>query len=366
MTTSVAPKSGLQKWVNITFLIALSFGILYIGKAFLIPFTLGAMIAMLFMPLADWLESKKFPRSLSSLICVLSFLGAIALVVSLLSWQLSDIGKDFSQLQQNIMRQLENLQHYLNKHLGLTPEKQQEIIDQQSKQSGESMSKNITIVMSTLLGITTDAILVLVYIFLLLYTRGHLKVFALKLVPASEDDKMVDVLTKMSKVVQQYLFGLALMIVALWIMYGIGFSIAGVKHALFFAVLCGLLEIVPFVGNITGTTLTAFMAFAQGGGSGIVIGVIVTYLIVQFIQTYVLETLVVGAQVNINPLFTIIALVIGELVWGIGGMVLAIPLTGIVKIVCQHIDSLKPYAFLIGSDDSKKKKKGLFSKFFKK
>ena len=95
-----------------------------------------------------------------------------------------------------------------------------------------------------------------------------------------------------------------------------------------------------------------------------VIGVLITYAVVQFFQTYILEPLVVGAEVNINPLFTILVLVAGELVWGIPGMVLAIPLLGIVKIICDHIEPLKPYGFLIGQE--KKKKKTLFSKIKKK
>ena len=74
-----------------------------------------------------------------------------------------------------------------------------------------------------------------------------------------------------------------------------------------------------------------------------------------FLQTYLLEPLVVGAEVNINPLFTIISLVLGDLIWGIPGMILAIPLLGIVKIVCDHIEPLKPYGFLIGHDRKKKK-----------
>ena len=95
-----------------------------------------------------------------------------------------------------------------------------------------------------------------------------------------------------------------------------------------------------------------------------IIGVLITYALVQFLQTYILEPLVVGAEVNINHLFTIIVLVVGELVWGIPGMVLAIPLLGIVKIICDHIEPLKPYGFLIGQQ--KKKKSGLLEKFRKK
>jgi predicted PurR-regulated permease PerM len=142
-------------------------------------------------------------------------------------------------------------------------------------------------------------------------------------------------------------------------MYSIGFSIVGVKYAVLFAIICGVLEIVPFVGNLTGNLLTVLMVLIQGGGMGMVIGVIITYSIVQFLQSYLLEPLIVGAEVNINPLFTIVILVLGNLVWGIPGMVLAIPLLGIIKIVCDHIPSLNPYGYLIGSD---RKKRSLFFK----
>jgi predicted PurR-regulated permease PerM len=98
------------------------------------------------------------------------------------------------------------------------------------------------------------------------------------------------------------------------------------------------------------------------------IGILITYAIVQFFQSYILEPLVVGAEVNINPLFTIIIIVVGEMVWGVGGMVLAIPMLGIVKIICDHIEPLKPYGFLIGEEKKKKnsgivdKIKGMFKK----
>jgi predicted PurR-regulated permease PerM len=64
--------------------------------------------------------------------------------------------------------------------------------------------------------------------------------------------------------------------------------------------------------------------------------------------------LMLGPQVKINPLFTIIALVLGELLWGIPGIILAIPLTAMLKIICDHIEPLKPYGFLIGEIELKK------------
>jgi len=141
-----------------------------------------------------------------------------------------------------------------------------------------------------------------------------------------------------------------LMIVGLWIMYSIGFAIAGVKNFFFFAILCGLLEIVPFVGNLIGNALTVIVALAQGGSMNIVIGILITYALVQFIQSYILEPLVVGSEVSINPVFTIVGIIAGEFIWGIPGMILAIPIMGITKIICDHVEPLKPYGFLLGQE----------------
>jgi predicted PurR-regulated permease PerM len=123
-----------------------------------------------------------------------------------------------------------------------------------------------------------------------------------------------------------------------------------VKNAVFFAILCGSLEIVPFVGNLAGSLITIVMSLAQGAGMEMVIGIVITYSIVQFVQSYILEPLIVGRVVNLHPMFTIIGIVAGEFIWGIAGMVLAIPLLGITKIVCDQIEPLQPYGFLLGDE----------------
>ena len=181
-------------------------------------------------------------------------------------------------------------------------------------------------------------------------------------VPKTEKKNTEQVIFEARGVAQKYLTGMSWMILCLWIMYSIGFSIVGVKYAVLFAVLCGLLEIVPFVGNLTGNIITIFAVLMQGGGGGMILGVLITYAIVQFLQTYILEPLVVGSGVNINPLFTIGGIVAGELVWGVPGMILAIPTVGMAKIICDHIEPLKPYGFLIGEEPKKKNKGGLVEK----
>jgi predicted PurR-regulated permease PerM len=208
--------------------------------------------------------------------------------------------------------------------------------------------------MAAITGTLVNTVLVLVYIFLFLYFRVHLKKFIVRLMPNNQKDKALTILHESTKVTQHYLNGLALMIVTLWVLYSIGFSLIGVKSPIFFAILCGLLEIIPFIGNLTGTLLTILFSLAQGGDTNLVLGIVIVYGLVQFVQSYILEPLIVGAKVNINPLFTILGLVAGELLWGIPGIVLAIPLLAIVKIICDHIAPLQPFGFLIGGQEKKK------------
>lgn len=316
---------------------------------FLIPIAFAAILAMLLLPLCRRLEDKGLNRGLSGIICLLVFLLSVSGIIALLVWQISDLAKDLSQMEQKITAAIEQLKGFINSKLGIPAAEQEKIIEEQQKSGQGFASKTV----SGLMTVLVDIILVLVYIFLFLFFRSHLKTFLLKLTPSENQDKTIKVITESTQVAHKYLTGMFMMIVMLWILYGIGFSIAGVPNAIFFAVLCGVLEIVPFIGNLTGSGITLLMAISQGGGS-MALGVIVTYALVQFIQTYIIEPIVVGGEVNINPLFTILVLVLGEELWGVAGMILAIPLLGITKIIFDNVDSLKPYGFLIGGERKKK------------
>lgn len=338
---------GLQRSVYLLFLFFLIFGGLYFAKGFLIPLTLAAVLAMLFMSFSSYLEHKGMKRSISSLLSVLLFLSIIAIVVLVLSLQVNNLMENMSQMKERVMGMVNQVMQWINEKLGLSYNEQKEIIKEQSKKGTSLPGSLMTIMVNT--------VLVIVYMYLLLYYRSHIKKFILKFVAKKDKMDAEDVVHQSAKVIQKYLEGLGAMIVMLWVLYSIGFSIVGVENAVFFAILCGTLEIVPFVGNLTGTSITILAVLVQSGGSNMILGVLITYFFIQFVQTYILEPLVVGEQVSINPLFTILGIVLGEMLWGVAGMFLAIPLMGIVKIICDNVPELQPYGFLIGFQ---KKKKG--------
>lgn len=359
-TTANMPFQSLLKTVAILLIIVLGTVILVFGKSFFIPLTFAALLAMVLLPVCTWLEKKGVNKAIATVLSIMVLVSIVAGIMAFIGWQISDLAKDTAELEKQITEKYQEARQYISDELGVSRDKQKELIQKQ-KESGGGGANVLTSVVSGLGGLLANGILVLVYIFLLLYFREHLRKFIIRIVPDGEEEKAAHAVSKMQHVSQKYLVGMAQMIGALWIMYGIGFSLVGVKHALFFAVLCGLLEIVPFVGNLVGNILTVLMALSQGGDINMVIGILVIYFVVQFVQSYILEPLIVGAEVNINPLFTIVGLIAGELIWGIPGMILAIPLLGIVKIIFDHIEPLKPFGELIGED---KKSPGKLKKKF--
>lgn len=340
----------LSRSVQTLLLLFLVFAGLYFSRSFLVPIALAGVIAMLFLPLCRWLESKGMNRAVSSVICILILLIVVSGFIFLVSWRVSNLETNLNEIEKQANQYINQLKVFVNKSFGVSTQQQNQMIKKEGASGVGSMAAYVAGMVTSVLGSLTTAILILIYIFLFINSRNHFKKFILKLVPAEQKANAVTTIEETTEVAQKYISGLAKMIFCLWIMYSIGFSIIGVQNAIFFAILCGTLEIVPFVGNITGTTLTVLMALAQGGGGTMVISVLITYGLVQFIQSYVLQPLVVGKDVDVNPFFTIMVLVLGEAVWGVGGMVLAIPLLGMLKIVFDHVEPLKPYGFLIGGE----------------
>lgn len=325
--------------------------LIYFAKPFLMPLSIGLVIATLFVPMSNRLERMHVPRALSAGMCLLLIVLLFLGIFFIAGMQIYRLAADVDVLKDRIIFAWQTVQDFIFKNAGLSLESQNQLLSAQQPLF-TNWIKNIA---QTLPSIAADGGFILMYVLFLLYYRSHLKQFLLKLFPAKEQDEVQKVVHSVAHVSQQYIFGLSKMIVCLWILYGIGFSLLGLENALFFAFLCGLLEIIPYVGNLTGTIITVLMAAVQGAAWPVLLGILLIYGAIQFFQGWVLEPLIVGAHVKLNPLFTIISLVIGGLLWGIAGVFLAIPVMAMLKIVCDHIEPLKPYGFLMSEVEKGKK-----------
>lgn len=332
-------------YCSILLAVILSSIVLYFARPVFMPLALAGILALVFMRPSGWLERHKVPRLVTAVLSGIVFVGLVTGVVLLINWYIHRFAMDWPQLQKKVGDVLTEARQFLRSQWGLRVP---------GGKSGRSLvdtaavGKMTTTVLGSVVAVLIHLILIVVYMVMLLTMRAHIRKFFLKLVREENKPRIEQVMHRSVKVAQEYIYGMMIIIVYLWILYSIAFSLIGVHYAIFFAVLCGTLEIIPFVGNITGSTLTCIMALSQGGGIHMVIGIIASYSFIQFTQFYIISPLVMRHQVNLSPLFTIVCLIAGELLWGIPGMIVAIPVLAIFKIICDEVGFLRPFGFLLG------------------
>lgn len=344
----------------ILLLLVLIFSGLYFARAFLIPLTFAGILAMLMAPLAQKLEISGVPKPLASLVCILILVSILAGIGVIISTQVASFAEDLPQIENQLNEHLVSLQTFVQETLGISPQEQKEAVQQDESSGMSSLAVNA---LGSFTSILASFLLVLVYMFLLLYYRTRFPKFVMKVVSEEEKERARKIIADSSDVAQQYLVGRGILILILATLYSIGLSIIGLDNAIFLSVLASLLSIIPYVGNILGVILLLFMGLTQDDGSSIIFGILIVFSVVQFIESYILEPYVVGAEVDIHPFFTVVIIIVGELIWGVAGMILAIPLLGIVKIIFSNIESLEPYAFLIGDTRDNGESENVMEKF---
>jgi len=255
----------LRKTTYIIIAVALGTALLYFSREVLMPLAIAGLLAMLFRGVAGRLEARGWPRWLTSIGAVLVFLAGIGIVVGLLSWQLSALTENAAEMRERVNDQLTALRNWVQETAGISHSEQEEIVEEQAQSAASGSGGGMAAFAMGTFDALLNIVLIIVYTLLLLYYRTKIKNFIIEVTPKAHRSNAHRVIEKASGVAEQYLIGLAAMIACLWVLYGIGFSIVGVEGALFFAVLCGILEIVPFFGNLLGTMITILAVIVQGG-----------------------------------------------------------------------------------------------------
>lgn len=351
------------------------------AKPFLAPVAIATLLTMLVLPICVTLERKGLKRGWAALVAVLIILIFLGAFTAVLGMQARSIGREWPAVKERLRPQIEHLQQELELNTGITVEQQNEelVIDEvigddsasnvvakgAETQEDLSPAANGSKVLSSAgdviweaLQFLGKAVVVLIYVFFFLLYRQKFSNTLLMLVPKEEQAQAREAMDRSGKVSQNYLLGKLILIICLTILYSIGLYISGVDHALLIAVISAFLSLMPYIGNAIGLLLSICMVFFSGGDAMGVLGVVVTFLVAQFIESYMLEPYVVGDRVDLNPVVVIMAVMLGGAVWGVVGMVIAIPTLGIVKVVCDQVPVLQPFAYLFGQATEGKRKRG--------
>src|SRR6185369_15622792 len=117
-----------------------------------------------------------------------------------------------------------------------------------------------------------------------------------------------------------------------------------------FGFLSGLLTMIPYVGITIGATLPTLLALITKDSVWYAVGVVSVHMFVQFLEGNFITSKITGSRISINALAAILALLVGGKIWGIAGMILAVPAVGILKIILLYSSSLRSLVILLGDE----------------
>ncbi|MFW6327639.1 MAG: AI-2E family transporter [Bacteroidota bacterium] len=342
-------KDLLIKTACFIFILTAFIFFLIVARNILIPLAFGALFAYMLYPFAWRLERLGLHRSLSILIVILIALAVFAAVSFFFAVQVSNIQIDLNEIKQKFIEQTGSPEETIEEKFGVNMRTMDYYIDSffNSFVSGED--GDITIFSTTANTIFQIGILP-VFIFFLLFYRTKTAYFIFRVAGRRRKKKTVQILRDITTVTTKYLGGLIGVVIILAVLNSTGLLIIGVPHAIVLGVTAALLNLIPYFGTLLGALIPLFyVLISMDDPLSTAFKVVIMFIIVQFLENNIITPNIVGGNVRLNALTVILGLLIGNLVWGLPGMLVVIPFIAILKIIMDNIESLHPYAYLLSS-----------------
>lgn len=333
---------------------------LYVLKPVIVPLIFSIILSIMVYPLVIFLERKlHYNRLMSTIFVILLLIILSCALVAFIGYQIKDV---LSKMDVYVARLSELYQEILNfcgRNLGID---KKQILSQKSLKM-ETILKNSTMRFEDFVTFSgtliSNLMLIPIYIFFLLLYRKFFIAFVHKAFPKKDNEYLNIILKKIYAIQQNYLIGLTIVMGICGVLNSIGLLLLGIENAVFYGFLGAFLLLVPYIGIIVGSLIPAFVALATKDSVWYSVGVIGVFSFVQVLEGNWITPKITGSKVNLNAFISILSLVLFSLLWGLVGMVLALPVTATLKIIFDQIPSLKPYGFVMGEpEDEYLKSKG--------
>ena len=338
------------------------FTILYITKFIVVPLVFAIVIAIVLSPIVDYFVRKKINKNLSIVLAIFIALLLIIGLGTLIISQISQLSDSWPALVDHFTIIINQSISWISGYLDVNPEHIHEWIanakDELINSSGPALGQTIITVGS---GIAVF-FLIPVYVFLLLFYQPIILEFISRISGTENLVQVRSVVTQTKTVVQRYLIGLLIETVIVAILDISALLILGIDYAILIGVIGALLNLVPYIGGIIAVALPMAIALATKSTPMYALYVLAAYYFIQFVDNNYIVPKIVASKVKINALFSIIAVLAGNALWGIPGMFLSIPLIAILKLIFDNIEPMKPWGFLLGDTMPPLIKKPVFRK----
>ena len=300
------------------------------------PFFIGFAIAWIFNPLVIKLEKKGIKRCFGVPIVYLIFLGCLFLFFYFLIPTVYNQLNDLIASIPSILEQIEEfIKNVLNNIKGINVEVVQENIFSTLETVMSSITTNLpefilNSVGAIFSGIGTVLIALVIGIYML-FDFNNINDYLMKFIPKKHKNDVATLITEMGTEVRKCVNGTLLVAFMVFVGDSIGFLAVGLKAPILFGLLCGITDLIPYIGPYIGGIAAVIVGFSQGTVIGIITTIIV--IVVQLIENYVLQPIVMSKTMKLHPVTIMLGLLIFGYFFGIVGMILATPTIALFKVI---------------------------------
>jgi predicted PurR-regulated permease PerM len=324
----------------------LSVWILYTLGDILVPLVFSVLVAILLNPLYTRFDAI-MPKVPAILLTLLLATLVIAGLFYFLSTQISVFLESLPLIKQKLSLLLVELQHWSKDKFGINIQKQVAALNASLSGGGGDMLKNTVGPVLTFISVI---LLIPTYVFLLLFYKPLILDFLFQIFSEKHSLRVAEILSETKSAVQSFMQGLMLETVIVCALNSLALIIIGVPSAVVIGVIGGILNLIPYIGGLIAIALPVLMVTITRDGFSGQLAVMIAYLVIQFFDNNILMPRVVSSKVQVNALISIVGVLMGGALWGVSGMFLSIPLIGVVKIILDRVDGLKPWGSILGTE----------------
>ncbi len=342
----------------ILFLILLIGTVISGGKDIIVPFAFSLLIAMLLLPLNNFMEKKKMNRVLAIILSLIISTLFFTAIIYFLTNQIVNFAQDVPAIKKQLIHHSQVVQQWLTAHFHITKTEQTTLVEKATDNI-----KNSGLIGDTVLSVTQILyvlVLIPVYVFLLLYYRDMIYNFFIQIFGNLHTGRVKEVLKESRYIVQGYMLGLMVEMGIVATINSLGFFILGIHYAIFLGVLAAILNMIPYIGMLIASVFCVLITLSTSNEITDIIGVVAILTVVQFIDNHIIMPNVVSSKVKINALISILGVLIGGVLAGLPGMFLSIPAIAILKVIFDRVEGLQPWGMLLGDEITGKKSNAIF------
>lgn len=319
---------------------------LFMLKGILIPLAFSVMIAILLNPFVNKLQQKKVPKIPAIIIALLLTILFVAGLMALISSQIVKFSDNMPVLEQKFSELFSHLQLWLQQNYSFSIDKQKQLLSE----AGNNLKPLIGQTLGTVLGTVSVIVLLPIYIFLILFYKTLMLNFLYEVFAEKNSSQVGVVLEQTKGAIQSYMIGLLLEAIIVAALNSTALLLLGIQYAILLGVIGAILNVLPYIGGIIAIALPLLIATITKDGYSSQIGILISYLLIQFIDNNLLVPRIVSSKVKINALVSLVIILLGGAVWGFAGMFLSIPFIAVLKIIFDRVNELKPWGKLLGDE----------------